>query len=129
MTADKMITRGAQMLVRIQSFMHVRSKRNGMMKSFLIQMPEGSVAGRSRTVFETAGAAKPLADALFCDWNVSKAPPHDVKYLFDQGYPRSVGGINTVSALASQLGIDLRSCLLTRLTFYKVSASLAQMPG
>jgi hypothetical protein len=56
-TADRMITRGAQMLVRIQALMRVRSKREGRMKSRLIQMPRGkrgpSISDR---VVETAGA-------------------------------------------------------------------------
>jgi hypothetical protein len=52
-------------------------------------------------------AAVPQADARFCAWSVSQASPHDVNPLVDQGCPRSVGGINTASALARQLGIDL----------------------
>lgn len=51
-------------------------------------------------------AAAPQADARFCAWYVSQASPHDVNPLVDQGCPRSVGGINTASALARQLGID-----------------------
>jgi hypothetical protein len=51
-------------------------------------------------------AAAPQADARFCAWYVSQASPHDVHPLVDQGCPRSVGEINTASALARQLGID-----------------------
>jgi hypothetical protein len=56
-TADRMITCGAQMLIRIQALMRVRSKNEGRMNSLLIQMPRGmrgpSISDR---VFETAGA-------------------------------------------------------------------------
>jgi hypothetical protein len=51
-------------------------------------------------------AAAPQADARFCVRYVSQASPHDVNPLVDQGCPRSVGGINTASALARQLGVD-----------------------
>jgi hypothetical protein len=108
-TADRMITRGAQMLVCIQALMRVRSKRVGRMKSLLIQMPRGqrgpSISDR---VFERPAllAAAPQADARFCAWYDSQASPHDVNPLVDQGCPRSVGEINTASALARQLGIN-----------------------
>jgi hypothetical protein len=39
--ADRMIKRGAQMLVHIQDSMRIRSKREGRIKSLLIQMPRG----------------------------------------------------------------------------------------
>jgi hypothetical protein len=56
-TADRMITRGAQMLVLIQALMRVRSKKEGRMKSLLIQMPKGMRGSSiSDRVFETAGA-------------------------------------------------------------------------
>jgi hypothetical protein len=51
-------------------------------------------------------AAAPQADARFCAWYVSQASPDDANPFVDQGCPRSVGGINTASALARQLGID-----------------------
>jgi hypothetical protein len=55
--ADRIITRGAQMLVRIQALMRVRSKKEGRMNSLLIQMPkEKRVPSISDRVFETAGA-------------------------------------------------------------------------
>jgi hypothetical protein len=56
-TSDRMITRGAQMLVCILALMRVRSKREGMMKSLLIQMQRDR-RGPSIPdwVFETAGA-------------------------------------------------------------------------
>jgi hypothetical protein len=56
-TADRMITRGARMLVRIQDSMRVRSRKEGRTKSLLIQMPRG-MRGPSILdwVFETAGA-------------------------------------------------------------------------
>jgi hypothetical protein len=38
-TADKIITRGAQILVRIQASMRVMSKREGRMRSLLIHIP------------------------------------------------------------------------------------------
>jgi hypothetical protein len=51
-------------------------------------------------------AEGPQADARACAWYVPQASPHDVNPLVDQGCPRSVGGINTASALARQLGVD-----------------------
>jgi hypothetical protein len=108
-SADRMNICGAQMLVRIQALMRVRSKIEGRMKSLLIQMPRGSAARRSRTGFlkrPALLAAAPQADTRFCAWYVSQVSPHDVNPLVDQGCPRSVGRINTASALARQLGID-----------------------
>jgi hypothetical protein len=56
-TADRMITREAQMLVLIQAVMRVRSKKEGMMESLLIQMPKGMrCLSTSDRVFGTAGA-------------------------------------------------------------------------